>query len=346
MSRPKKSSDEPRKKIPTKWAILGLLILVAIILHQIPQTMEVTLHLLTGRISFSFPGTEDPVTVIESLPLTSLNLCGFSSLSLDVRDMREGETSLVPHGSRVTLKARSRESRFNFLGEKMRLKQVTLASGATVSIYTDQEDQVLMNVWGSQVSEVVLDVPERKFRLTVKDVVLLDGEGKEIPFRSYQPIHTLDVTSSFHNLIFEQQEQSSFALVMNFSRQIEQGQTWNITLPFIPRLKVSQLDFTRKVGNKKVSEIHRLWIEPIMRQDKSEQEVFLEIRESDVFTLQSLSLSEQGLECRLTGNTDTLRTGKDAPRKERIPSLLFSLLHGETFEKFIKVVKHIGGIVK
>lgn len=332
-------------KIPMKWICLGLLIVVAIILHQIPRPIEVTLHLLTGRISFFLPGTDDSLPLIESLPVTSLNMSGFSSLPLEVQDLREEGEPLVPSGSRIILKALSRDSRLTFQGEdKLRLMRLTLASRAKVILYTDQERHVLMRVWNPQVSQVELAVLGR-FTLTVQDLVLLNEQGKNIPFLSFQPVHTLEVTPSIRNLVFEQEEEAPFELVMDFSQQIGQRQTWDIPLSFDPRLKVSHLDFTREERNKSVSEIHQLRIEPLMSEDKPEKKVYLKVRERDVFTLQSVSLSEKGLECELTGNTDTLMVGKDGPNKNRVPSLLFSVLYSEPLQKTIAFIREVWGIV-
>ena len=332
-------------KIPMKWICLGLLIVAAITLHQISRPIEVTLHLLTGRISFFLPGTDDTLPLIESLPLTSLNMSGFSSLPLEVQDLREQGEPLVSSGSRIVLKALSRESQLTFKGEeKLRLMRLTLASRANVILYTDQERHVLMRVWNPQISQLELAVLGR-FTLTVQDLVLLDEQGKNIPFVSFQPVHTLEVTPAMRNLVLEQEEEVPFELVMDFSQQIGQRQTWDIPLSFDPRLKVSHLDFTREERNKRLSEIHQLRIEPVMSEDKPEKKVYLKVRESEVFTLQSVSLSEKGLECELTGNTDTLMVGKDGPNKNRVPSLLFSLLYSEPFKKTIDVIKEIWGIV-
>jgi hypothetical protein len=320
-------------EISLKWSCLALLIVEAIILHQIPQPIEVTLHLLTGRMSFFLPGTDDALPLIESLPLTSLSLSGLSSLSLEVQDLREEGQLLVSSESRIILKALSRESQLTFKGEeKLRLMRLMLASRAQVILYTDQERHVLMRVWNPQVSQVELAVLGR-FTLTVQDLVLLDEQGKNIPFISFRPIHTLEVTPSIRNLVFEQEEEAPFELVLDFAQQIGQRQSWDIPLSFDPRLKVSHLDFTREESHKRVSEIHQLRIEPLMSEDMPEEKVYLKVRERDVFTLQSVSLSEKGLECELIGNTDTLMVGKDGPNKNRVPSLLFSVLYSKPLKK-------------
>jgi hypothetical protein len=331
-------------KVPMRWICLGILSVAALILHQIPRPIEVTLHLLTGRMSFSLPGTADTLSLIESLPLTSLTLSGFSSLSLEVHDLREKGEPLISSKSRISLKALSRESQLTFQGEEMlRLMHLTLASRANVVLYTDQEHHLLMQVRNPQVSQVGLAVLGR-FTLTVQDLVLQDEQGKNIPFVSLKPAHTLEVTPSIRSLIFEQQE-APFGLVMDFSWEIGQRQTWDIPLSFGPRLKVSHLDFTREERGKRVSEIHQLRLEPLMSEDKPEKKVYLKVRESEVFTLQSVSLSEKGLECELSGHTDTLMVGKDGPNKNRVPSLLFSVLYSEPVKKTIELIREVWGIV-
>jgi hypothetical protein len=243
---------------------------------------------------------------------------------------------------RIALKALHKESYLRFQGKDLHLQSLVITSGARVSLYTDQTHQVLLEVRNSPTGEVALDIPEKKFTLTVKDMVLLNEQGTEIPFITRQPTHTLEVISSFHNLIFEPQKGASFNLVLNFSQQIAQ-----VPIPLVvPRLKVSHLDFTEEAANNtKITKIHQLWITPVIPEEKKEGKVYLEAREEDVFTLQSLSLSPAGLHCELTGKTNTLKTGKDGPNKNRVPSLLFSVLYSEPLKKIIELIKEIGGIV-
>ena len=51
-------------KIPLPWLGVGVLALAALILHRIPHRMEVTLHLLTERLSFIMAGTDKPVSLL------------------------------------------------------------------------------------------------------------------------------------------------------------------------------------------------------------------------------------------------------------------------------------------
>jgi len=112
-----------------------------------------------------------------------------------------------------------------------------------------------------------------------------------------------------------------------------------------PRLKISNLDFTRKEGNRKVTEIRKLWIDPIVPEKSSEYDVFLKIDPKDTFTVQYLGLSDQFLRCSLTGSSDSIEIGKDTPHKNLMPTLLSSLLYSQILNKLIETFKGVKEII-
>src|SRR5918992_3144774 len=114
-------------QISPKWLCGGIILLAAIVLHQIPRTMEVTLHLLTDHFSLTLPDTDNalPISLIESLPLTALHVSGVVSLPLEIQEIREMGKPLVARKSHIYLNTMDgREAKIDFRGKELRLMHV------------------------------------------------------------------------------------------------------------------------------------------------------------------------------------------------------------------------------
>jgi hypothetical protein len=103
-----------------------------------------------------------------------------------------------------------------------------------------------------------------------------------------------------------------------------------------PRLKVASLDFTRREGTRVVPAIRRLWVDPLVPENKPRETVFLGIPADKVLSLQSVGLSGDHLDCELTGKTNTLRIGEDEPGENLVPSLLQYLANHVVFRTVCK----------
>ena len=309
-------------KIPLLWLGVGFFVLAAIILHQIPHRMEVTLHLLTERLSFVLSGTTTPVPFFEGQPLTSLTLRGIARLPLPVQELRQGGRVLVPSGGRIILQSRSKDAALTsltFAGEGLRLIRLALAPETQVGLSTDVEHHLLIDMQHSPRHHLELGMAGG-VTLTVREMSVRDAQDKELPLLS-QPVQTLQVTPVRRNLIFDREEQLPSGLTLDFSRPVEPGSDWKLSLAFVPRLKLSSPDVTREDRNTRVSAVQELWIEPLLvPKEKPEQKVFLQVREDEVFTLQSVQLSARGLECELSGYTTTILVGKEKPLTNKVPS--------------------------
>jgi len=309
------------QKIPL-WLVVVFFVLAAIILHQIPHRMEVTLHLLTERLSFVLSGTTTPVPFLEGQPLTSLTLRGVARLPLQVQELRQGGRAFAPAGGRIVLQSRSKDASLTsltFAGEGLRLIRLALAPGTQVGLSTDGEPRLLVDMQHSPLHHLELGMTGG-FTLTVKEMSVRDAQDKELPLLS-QPVQTLQVTPARRNLIFDQEEQLPSGLNLDFSRQIEPGPNWKLPLAFVPRLKLSSPDVTREDRNTRVSAVQELWIEPLLvPKEKPEPKVFLQVREDEVFTLQSVQLTARGLECELNGYTTTIMIGREKPLTNKVPS--------------------------
>jgi hypothetical protein len=122
--------------LPRLWLGVGALALAAVILHQIPHRMEVTLHLLTERVAFIIAGANTSVSLLEGQPLTSLTLRGVTRLPLPVQEVRYGGRAHTPIDGRMVLQSRSQDaglSSITFADEGLRLIRLTLASGTPVA---------------------------------------------------------------------------------------------------------------------------------------------------------------------------------------------------------------------
>ena len=336
----------PNKKISKKLIIILVVAGLAFVLQHIHVEREVTLHLEARQMSFYIPDLNTNLMLLESIPVSSIRFGGFTDLPLEVKNISEDEKPLIFESDRIILKALSSESHFQINGNNLRLKYLSLSSGSKVKVYTDRRKQMLMKVDNTENKKLAIDTSDKKFYLTVKDVIILDDSGRDIQFNTNQVTHTLNVTTFFHNLVFEQQEKGSLDLVINFTDQMEKVPIQTVDITLAPRLKISKLDFTRTESNRKITGIHRMWIDPILSEKKSVYDVFIDINQDEIFTLQYLGLSDEFLVCRLSGSTDSIKVGKDKPHKNVIPPLLSSLLYSKNFNKLIDSLKGIKEIIQ
>jgi hypothetical protein len=239
---------------------------------------------------------------------------------LVIKELREGGRLLVSSERQVVLKALAPEATLTLTGSGLRLMRLAFAAGTQVALYTDQGHHLLLQAQSAPMSALELAVSER-FTLTGNHMVLQDMPGKDLAAVSSQPNSRLEVTPAMKTLRFEQEAQGPVSLVIDLSRQIREA-GWPLPLPVALRLKVARLDTTREADNARVPAIQQLWIDPLVPQDKPLDKVYLQVRDSAVFTLQSVQLAEQGLICELTGDTDTLLVGKERPQKNLVPSWL------------------------
>jgi hypothetical protein len=298
--------------------------------------MDVTLHPTTERVSFALGGAGD-VDLIQGLAITSLGVLGLPKVAFEVEDLKEGERALLPGGGRVMLEAASRESSLTMKADGLRLICLTLAAGTRVTLYADQEGQAVVEIpkaKGSRIEVGMLGEPS----ISVKDFALRSANGQEVPFRTADPVHRLGVKLPTRNLIFEPEGEASFTLVLKPAEQPGPSESVGLPVGVMPRLKVTSLDFTRRDGERVVSAIRRLWVDPLVPENKPLETVFLVIPADKVFTLQSMRLSGGSLTCELTGRTNTLRIGKDEARENLVPSLLQYLTNHVAFRAVCKPV--------
>ena len=74
--------------------------LVILVLAWLPKTMEVTLHVRTERLTFALADTEEPRSIIQNMPLTSLKVRDFDTFALEVSSSRGLKRANV-HSSRL-----------------------------------------------------------------------------------------------------------------------------------------------------------------------------------------------------------------------------------------------------
>jgi hypothetical protein len=126
---------------------------------------------------------------------------------------------------------------------------------------------------------------------------------------------------------------------MDFAQQIPAGTGWQLPLVALgQRLKIAHVDFTRKEDKRLVSAIQSLWIEPLISEKDKQGKVYLQVREDEVFTLRSMTLQEDGLECELVGYTTMVKVGEDAPRHNVVPSWLSYLVEQQVGKALMKLL--------
>jgi hypothetical protein len=302
--------------------------LVILVLAWLPKTMEVTLHVWTERLTFALADTDEPRSIIQNMPLTSLKVRDFDTFSLVVQRLEEGRRSLVTPGSRVVLKNPAREGSLLLTGKALRLLQLPLAPGLQGSLYTDHLHRVFMSLQNSPGSQLEIAV-QGTLTLTLNNVEVQDAQHKTLLSGGS---HRLDVVPMVGTLILTQDAQVPWDLIMDFSQQITAGTGWQLPLALAPRLKISHVDFTREMDKKLVSAIKRLWVEPLIPEDKSRQQVYLQLREHEQFTLRSITLTEDGLDCTLSGYTTMVKVGADTPQENVVPSWLGYLVNHQVVQ--------------
>jgi hypothetical protein len=296
--------------------------------------MDVTIRPITERVSFTL-SEADEVDFMQGLALTIFEVRGLPTARFEVEEMREATRALLPGGGRITLEAASPESSLAMKGNGLRLMGLTLPARTRVTLSADQEGQVFVGVGNARGSRLEVGLLS-DLSVAVKDFALKNARGQQIPFSTADPVHRLEVKLPSRNLILEPEGEVSFTLVLKPAGQPGPGESVGVLLGITPRLKVASLDFTRREGTRVVPAIRRLWVDPLVPENRPLETVFLGIPADKVFTLQSVGLSGGYLACELTGRINTLRVGKDEPRENLAPSLLQYLVNHVVFRAVCK----------
>jgi formylglycine-generating enzyme required for sulfatase activity len=167
------------------WIGIGLLVVTAFILHRIPRSTEVTLHVTTENLAFVLPGAASMQPLLQGLSLTSLTLHGLASLVLEVKELQQQGHSLSIPGKRLILRAQQPASSYTLRAlpdSGLRLTQVNLAGNAEVLLSADPIGELQVNGKSPQMIQLEMAVVGQRFRLLVGDgVALLNEQGQEIP---------------------------------------------------------------------------------------------------------------------------------------------------------------------
>jgi hypothetical protein len=171
--------------------------------------------------------------------------------------------------------------------------------------------------------------------LTLNDVEVQDAQHKTLLSGG---LHRLDVRPTVGTVILTQDALVPWDLILDFSQQLPAGPVWQLPLALEPSLRISQVDFRRERDGKLVSAIQQLWIEPLIPADPPRKQVYLQVPEHEVFTLQSLALTEDGLDCTLAGYTTMVKVGADAPRQNVVPSWLGYLVNHQVVKGLMEFI--------
>ena len=212
-------------------------------------------------------------------------------------------------------------SSITFAGEGLRLIRLALVPRTPVGLSTDRGHHLLIDMQHASVHHLELGMAG-SVMLTMQEMAVRDAQDKELPLLSAS-VQTLQITPARRNLLFEQPEQLPSELILDVPRPLEFRGRLELLLALVPRLKLSAPDVTREDRGRRVSAAQKLWIEPLLiPQDTPKQNIFLQVTDQDVFTLQSVTLTAKGLECELTGYTTTIMVGKATPLTNVVPSWL------------------------
>jgi hypothetical protein len=322
---------------------MGLLVVIALILHQIPRPTEVTLHVTTENLAFVLPGTASMQPLLQGLSLTSLTLHGLASLVLEIKELKQQGTPLTVPAKRLTVRGQHPASyTLQALPDSgLRLRQVNLAGNSEVLLSADPSGQLQVNVKSPQVIHLEVEVIGERFSLLVGDgVALLDAQGQEIALRRVSSPRTLEVVPVSSRLVFEQPANTSLGLDMTIAGQQEAGKLQDLSDAFGP-VRMQRVTFPhRGASTPRKTVIKEFWIEPFVSQDKTKTHVVVKLQEDDKFILKALRFSTQGLVCQLVGTTNTVLVGKESPHENQVPSWLEYLVkHNIVFQTLCKPLK-------
>jgi hypothetical protein len=326
-------------KSPPVWVGMGILVLAAIILHRIPHATEVRLHLVTENLAFDLPGTAPAQPLLEGVSLMSLTVYGGPSLTLDVEALRQQGRVLEVPGNRLTISAGRQTAWYTLraLPEgELRLASLELAGASEVLLSTDRQDRVQVDVQSPQASRLELAVVGGRFTLLVDDdIVLRDGQGRDMPLRPAPSPRHLEVTPASSRLVLEPRADESFGLVLSAAGQQKENQPWDLSRAF-GRLRMTNVTFPSREARPRGAVVREFWGEPLVPEAKAKTRVVVELQGDDTFLLQSLRVSNVGLVCEIAGTTRTVRVGEEKSRENLVPSWLEYLVNHVVFQTVCK----------
>jgi len=322
-----------QRRMRLKWVVVGVLVLSAVVLHYVHYPVDVTLHATTERVSFSLVGSDENITVLRGLPLTSLTLYGPPRLRLGVEEVREAGKTLVPAGADATLEATELTMRAS---EGLRLELLALPRGTRLTLYADREGQVILDVGQARGSRVQLGVLGR-LSIVAKDVVLVGRHGERI-VTAPGAVHQLEAKPLSRNPIFEPTAEGQLTLALGLSAQARRAGGEGPYLPFASHLKIDALDFTRAEGGRELPAIRQLWVDPLLPRDRVREKVYLRVPKDEVFYIESVRLSGDALVTDMTGRPAQLEVGKVGRGDNLVPSVLEYLLDHVVFRTVCKPI--------
>jgi hypothetical protein len=325
-------------KSPPVWIGTCLLVVIAFILHRIPHSTEVTLHLVTKNVAFVLPDRESAQPLIQGVSLTSLTLYGMPSLALEVEELHHQGRPLKFPGNHIVLRAQQPLASYTLRAlpnGELRLVQLDLSGSSEVLLSTAGAGQLQMDVKSPRMSQLELAVVGRRFTLIVQDgTTVLDAQGDAIPLRPGSSPPTLEVMAASSRLVLEPQAETSFGLDMHISSQEQVGNTWDVSRAF-PRVRMTRVAFPHREPRPREAVIQEFWGEPLVPPDKPKTQVVVRLQADDTFTLQALRLSDHGLVCEIAGTTNRVLVGKESPHENLVPSWLEYIVEDVFFQKVL-----------
>jgi hypothetical protein len=325
------------KSLPV-WIGTCLLVVIAFVLHRIPHSTEMTLHLVTKNLAFVLPDREQPL--IQGVSLTSLTLYGVPALALEVEELQhQGHLLKVP-GNRILVRAQQPLASYTLRAlpdSELRLIQLDLSGRSEVLLSTAGGGQLQVDVKSPQLSQLELAIVGRRFTLIVTDgTTVLDEQGHEMPLPPGPSPLTLEVMAASSRLVLEPQAETPFGLDMHIASQEQAGKMWELS-PAFGRVPLTRVAFpSREVSNRpREAVIQEFWVEPFMPRDKAKTHVVVKLQEEDTFTLQAMRLSDHGLVCEIVGTTNRVLVGKESPHENLVPSWLEYIVEDVFFQKVV-----------
>lgn len=307
----------------------SIFIICIIVLHNISISTEFDLDIITEKISFNLPKNDKGISLIQGVPLKAIALYGVSPISIKVKSFMLDKKELKPPKGQINIEfLPGKESHINFKNEDFRLMRLGFEGNSRVTIYSDNEYNIFIDINSAEATSIEIGMPDGKFDLLTHNAKVLGSQGERIiPINLESFQYSFKVVSLYHYLIFEQEEKKSFSVVLTFRDNYVGKTNLSSSSSITTYPRITAVDFNYEIDQKQVSAIHSLHIETPTDKKTIERKTFLKLQKADTFTLRGVFLDEKGLRCQLTGRVLSLEVGKEKPDQNLAPSLLEFLIN-------------------
>lgn len=321
-----------------KAGVVVLVVIVALILNNIYLTTDVAIHVTTERLTFSVPDFPPGASLIESLPVSFVSMAGPKSIALDVDSIvAQGHQVPVPENRLVLSSLPGTTARLRISADPLRLMRLGLVGSRRVSLYRDGSGDLVVTMQSPTEASLEFTVPDI-YTLDTSDFRLSRGASDPSDTTGIKTQQRFVVRAALRSLVLAHSGDGALDIVIR-PRAAAPRPDITPDIRLEPNLRISAVNFVRSQDTAVVSAVTAIRIEPFFSDDKFALTSFVILKDKDVFTLRSVRLTGNGLDCVIVGRTNAIRIGNSNPYPNVVPSVLSSLLSSRSVEKVIEILK-------